>query len=80
MKPMMKEKFMPGDVVEFKGVNRIVLTQMTMETGIEICHIYHPERGVYSAYPDELKYVDHLTEMDMMLEQLDKITADKKSA
>ena len=80
MKPMMKEKYMPGDVVEYKGSNRIVLTQMTMQTGTEICHVYHPEKGVFSAYPDELKYVAHLTEMDIMLERLDKVTSDKKSA
>lgn len=80
MKPMIKEFYMPGDVVTYKGINRIVLNKVEVDDRSTLYHIFHPERGVYTVDGDELEYIAHLTEMDIMLERLDKIKTDKKSA
>ena len=78
---MMKKLYVIGDVVSYKGVNRIVLNKVEVDDRSTLYHIFHPERGVYTVDGDELEYVAHLTEMDIMLEQLDKIKdTDKKSA
>ena len=71
--------YVPGEVVKYKNVDRIVLNQITMETGTVVCHIYHPERGVFSAYPDELKYISHLDAWDDMLKTFEDMKI-KKSA
>lgn len=73
MEPMLKETFITGDVVEFKHSNRIVLSAMKTENSFVLYHLFHPEYGVYTAEETELRYVAHLTEMDMMLEKLDNV-------
>lgn len=52
----------PGDIVSFRNVNRIVLNEVNIKDdhiNMKMYHIFHPERGVYSAFRDELYYVGH---------------------
>ena len=68
-----------GDVVKFKKTKRILLNKTIMSTGIEIYHIYHPERGVYSAYREELVYIDHLESWDNIIKEFNTICMDKSA-
>ena len=73
--------FKPGDIVTFKRTKRIriVLERVVSSAGIELYHIFNPETGVYSAYPEELKYVDHLTEWEDMIGKFEELSISKSA-
>ena len=74
-------EFNPGDVVTYRKTKpmRIVLEKVVSSTGIELYHVYNPLSGTYSAYPEELKYVDHLPEWDDMIGKFEELSISKSA-
>lgn len=68
-----KDNYISGDVVLFKGSNRIVLNRVEIPDQVVMYHIFHPDKGIYTAIDDELQYVGHLDEMDKMIKKLNEV-------
>ena len=79
MPPRKTKDFIPGTIVEFKKSKRIVLEKVTNSEGEEMYHIFAPDKGVYTAFPFELKYVDTCFEWLGFVEAFNKVELPAKT-
>ncbi len=79
MKTAKETGLKPGDIISYKKRQAVVLVKLTTND-IERYHIYGPEIGVYTIFPDEVILIGHTDKLDELIAELNMESYKQKSA